>query len=103
MLNDGCSLSLLTRHVAYPIISLSSRVVKSSVSFSRVNLILRAIACPEVLASQSTNYKNSSRIIPDWSANLMIRGSCSLLATSVPSSAQTVKNFAALISWESFC
>ena len=64
------------------------RLLRSSVSFSRVNLILSAIACPEVLVSQSTNSKNSSRITPDWSINLMIRGSCSLLATSVPSSAK---------------
>ena len=62
-----------------------------------MNLILSAIACPEVLVSQSINSKNSSQIIPDWSTNLMIRGSCSLLAISVPSSAQTVINFAALI------
>ena len=71
--------------------------------FSRVNLILSAIAWPDVPVSQSTNSKNSSQIIPDWSTNLMIRGSCSLLATSVPSSTQTVINFATLISWVSFC
>ena len=72
------------------------RLLRSSVSFSRVNLILSAIACPEVLVSQSTNSKNSSRIITDWSRNLMIGGSCSLLATSVPSSVQTVKKISAL-------
>ena len=65
--------------------------LRSSVSFSRVNLILSAIACPEVAVSQSTNSKNSSRIIPDWSTNPMIRGSCSLLATSFPSSAHIEK------------
>ena len=67
------------------------RSLRSIVSFSRLNLILSAIACPEVLVSQSTNSKNSSRIIRDWSTNLMIRGSCSLLVISFPSSAQTVK------------
>ena len=64
------------------------RSLRSSVSFSRVNLILSAIACPEVPISQSTNSKNSSQIIPDWSTNLMIRGSCSLLSTSVLSTAK---------------
>ena len=59
------------------------RSLRSSISFSRENLILSAIACPEVPVSHSTNSKNSSRIIPDWSTNLMIRGSCSLLATSL--------------------
>ena len=71
----------------------AQRSLRSGVSISRVNLILSAIACPEVLVSQSTNSKNSSRILTDWSRNLIIRCSCSLLATSVPSSAQTVKKF----------
>ena len=79
------------------------RSLRSSVSFFRVNLILSAITCPEVRALQSIDSNNSSRIIPDWSTNLMIMGSYSLLATSVPSSAQTVKIFVALISWVSFC
>ena len=92
MLNDGCILPDMLPAPSYPC---PRRSLRSSVSFSRMNLILSAIACPEVLVSQSTNSKNSSRIKPDWSTNLMIRGSCSLLATSVPSSAQTVKNFAA--------
>ena len=64
------------------------RSLRSSVSFSRVNLILSAIACPEVPVSQSTNSKNSSQIKPDWSTNLTIRGSSSLLATSITSSAE---------------
>ena len=104
MLNDGCSPSVLTRHVACPIISLSSKVVevKCKLFQSEFDLVSYCFG-PEVPVSQSTNSKNYSRILPDWSTNLMIRGSCSLLATSVPSSAQTVKIFAALISWVSFC
>ena len=73
MLNDGCSLSVLTRHVACPIISLTSKVVEVKCKLFQSEFDLVSYACPEVLVSQSTNSKNSSRITPDWSTNLIIR------------------------------
>ena len=104
MLNDCCSPSVLTKHVACLIISLSSKVVevKCKLFQSEFDLVSYCLSRGTGITKHK-NSKNSFRIIPDWSRNIMTRGSCYLLATSVHSSAQTVKNFVAQISWVSFC